>query len=195
MKSKMTYTINECVFDTFPELESDRLLFSEYTKTDASELFNIRTHPKVCEYLDSDTPQSPQDIEKRIELIQQAFKDKNGITWAIINKENNKLIGDFGIWKLDKQNFRGEIGYVLSPDYWGKGYMKEAMKTLIHFAFHTFNLNSLEANINPKNQNSRSILLKLGFKKEAYFRENYFYNGVFLDSEIYSLLKSDFNSK
>ena len=71
--------------------------------------------------------------------------------------------------------------------------MKEAIKTLIHFAFHTFNLNSLEANINPKNQNSRSILLKLGFQKEAYFRENYFYNGVFLDSEIYSLLKSDFN--
>ncbi|MDO6674612.1 GNAT family protein [Tenacibaculum sp. 1_MG-2023] len=191
----MTYAINESIFDTFPKLESDRLLFREYTMADASELFNVRTHPQVSKYLDSDVPQSPKDIEKRIALIQQAFKDKNGITWAITLKENNTLIGDFGIWRLDKQNFRGEIGYVLNPDYWGKGYMKEAMNTLIHFAFHTFNLHSLEANINPKNQNSRSILLKLGFKKEAYFRENYFYNGMFLDSEIYSLLKSDFNSK
>jgi len=32
----------------------------------------------------------------------------------------------------------------------------------------------------------------MGFQKEAYFRENYFYNGEYLDSEIYTLLKSDF---
>ena len=38
----------------------------------------------------------------------------------------------------------------------------------------------------------REILKKMGFQKEAYFRENYFYNGDFLDSEIYSLLKSGF---
>jgi len=35
-------------------------------------------------------------------------------------------------------------------------------------------------------------LLKIGFQKEAYFRENYFYNGAYLDSEIYSLLAKDF---
>lgn len=46
--------------------------------------------------------------------------------------------------------------------------------------------------INPGNHNFRAILKKMGFQQEAYFRENYFYNGAYLDSEIYALLSSDF---
>jgi ribosomal-protein-alanine N-acetyltransferase len=70
--------------------------------------------------------------------------------------------------------------------------MKEAIRATFNFGFKDFNLHSLEANINPGNQNSRGILTSMGFQKEAYFRENYFYNGEYLDSEIYTLLKSDF---
>lgn len=187
----MEHSINETVFEKFPELESERLLFTEYKKEDAASLRHIRSHPKVSKYMDSEIPKTTEDTAKRIQDIQQAFVDKKGITWAIREKETNALIGDFGIWKLDKQNCRGEIGYVLSPEYWGKGYMKESMNTLINFAFNTLNLHSLEANVNPENENSKKALLKLNFKQEAYFRENYYYNGKFLDSEIYSLLKSD----
>lgn len=187
----MMHSINETVFDKFPILESERLLFTKYKKEDAASLLYIRSHPKVSKYMDSKIPKTIEDTAKRIEGIQQAFSEKKGITWTIIDKETNTLIGDFGVWKLDRQNFRGEIGYVLSPDYWGKGYMKESMITLINFAFNTLNLHSLEANVNPENENSKKALLKLNFKQEAYFRENYYFNGKFLDSEIYSLLKSD----
>ncbi|WP_272148535.1 GNAT family N-acetyltransferase [Tenacibaculum aiptasiae] len=191
MKNNTEHIINETIFEKFPELESERLLFKEYQKEDAASLLYIRSHPKVSKYMDSEIPKTIEDTEKRIEDIQQAFSEKKGITWTIIDKNTNTLIGDFGIWKLDRQNFRGEIGYVLSPDYWGKGYMKESMVTLINFAFNTLNLHSLEANVNPENENSKRALLKFNFKKEAYFRENYYYNGKFLDSEIYSLLKTD----
>ena len=187
----MIHSINETVFEKFPGLESERLLFKEYKKEDAASLLYIRSHPKVSKYMDSEIPQAIEDTQKRIEDIQQAFSDKKGITWAIIDKKTKTLIGDFGIWRLDKQNFRGEIGYILNPDYWGKGYMKESMNTLFNFAFNTLNLHSLEANVNPANENSKKALLKFNFKQEAYFKENYYFNGQFLDSEIYSLLKSD----
>jgi ribosomal-protein-alanine N-acetyltransferase len=49
-------------------------------------------------------------------------------------------------------------------------------------------LHSVEANVNPGNIASASLLKKHGFVKEAYFKENYFFNGNFHDSEIYSLL-------
>lgn len=195
MKNKIMHSINELVFEKFPELESDRLLFRAYKKEDASNVLSIRSHPKVSKYLDSKILVTVEDSEKRIHTILQDFKDKKGITWAIIDKKTNKLIGDFGVWRIDKQNFRGEIGYILNPDYWGKGFMKESMTTLINFAFKTINLHSLEANVNPKNANSKNLLLKFNFKLEAYFRENYYFNGTFLDSEIYCLLKSDFNPK
>lgn len=183
--------INDVIFDVFPNLESERLQFRAYRNEDAARLLNIRSNALVSEFMDTTNPVKIEDSEQRIAKIQSSFNDKTGITWAIVEKPSNTLIGDFGIWRFDKDNSRGEIGYVLSPEYWGKGYMTESFTTLVNFAFNRLNLHSLEANVNPENENSKILLSKFGFKQEAYFRENYFHNGRFLDSEIYCLLKSD----
>ena len=183
--------INTRIFETFPELESERLIFRAYRKSDAKVLFCIRSHKDVSKYMDSAIPKSTTDTAHRIEGYTKAFQEKSGITWVIIEKSTNTQIGDFGIWRIDQQNSRGEIGYVLHPDFWSKGYMTEALNTIIRFGFDNINLHSYEANVNTENRNSKSLLLKFGFKLEALFRENFYYDGQFLDSEIYCLLKSD----
>ena len=66
--------------------------------------------------------------------------------------------------------------------------MSEAMKAVLQFGFNDMNLHSVEANINPLNKKSKKILELNGFVKEAYFTENYYSNGKFLDSEIYCLV-------
>jgi len=66
--------------------------------------------------------------------------------------------------------------------------MNEAIDMAIDYGFKELKFHSIEANINPNNIASRNLLLKKGFVKEAYFKENYYFNGKFLDSEIYSLL-------
>ncbi|OUS03536.1 hypothetical protein A9Q86_01085 [Flavobacteriales bacterium 33_180_T64] len=187
----MSTLINETIFDEFPELESERLYFRAYKKSDAQTLLNLRSHKDVSKHMDTKIPKHIEDSEKKIETYINAFNENKGITWAITEKTNNTHIGDFGIWRIDKQNARGEIGYILHPDYWGKAYMKETMDTIIHFAFNSLNLHGLDANVNVENMNSKKLLLKYGFKLEAYFRENYYFDGHFLDSEIYCLLKSD----
>ncbi len=189
----METQINELVFETFPELESERLFFRAYKKEDAKTLLNLRSHKDVSKYMDTTIPKHIEDTEKRIEDCLNAFNENRGITWAIIEKESNTLIGDFGIWRIDQQNSRGEIGYILHPNFWGKGYMSEAMNTLICFGFNDLNLHSFEANVNIENKSSKALLLNFGFKLEAYFRENFYYDGQFLDSEIYCLIKSDLN--
>ena len=185
--------INEHIFDTFPDLESDRLIFRAYKTEDAHALFNLRSHNSVSKYMDTVIPTRVEDTEKRIEGYLNSFNERKGVTWVIIEKESNNQIGDFGIWRIDRQNSRGEIGYILHPDFWGKGYMTETLNTLIHFGFNTINLHSYEANVNIENDNSKALLLKFGFKLEAHFRENFYYDGQFLDSEIYCLIKSDLN--
>lgn len=187
----MSALINEAVFNAFPELESERLLYRAYKITDASALLDIRSHAKVSQYLDATIPKQSADAQKRIEGYHNAFKNHEGITWAIIEKTSNTLIGDFGIWHIDKQHARGDIGYILHPNFWKNGYMSEAMHTLIRFGFHTINLHSFAANVNTKNNNSKALLLKFGFKLEAYFRESFYYDGQYLDSEIYCLIASD----
>ena len=127
--------INKSVFDVFPELESERLLFKAYTKKDAQTLLNLRSNKAISKYMDTTIPKRIEDTEQRIEGYIKAFKEEKGITWAIIEKENNTIIGDFAIHHIDKQNSRGEIGYILHPNFWGKGYMTEALTTLINFGF------------------------------------------------------------
>jgi ribosomal-protein-alanine N-acetyltransferase len=66
--------------------------------------------------------------------------------------------------------------------------MQEAMTVVLEYGFNTIKLHSVEANVNPNNTRSIQLLEKNGFVREAYHRENYYYNGHFLDSAIYSLI-------
>ena len=62
------------------------------------------------------------------------------------------------------------------------------MTSVLDYGFTTMLLHSVEANVNKDNAASMKLLAKNNFVREAYFKENYFYNGRFLDSVIYSLL-------
>jgi ribosomal-protein-alanine N-acetyltransferase len=184
--------VNETYFTTFPLLETERLVLRAATLEDAAALQSIRTNPEVMQYMDTFYHDALQVSKDFITYNIEGFANKKVIYWMIEEKASGKTIGDFSFWKIDSKHHRSEIGYTLDPNYWGKGYMKEAMLRLFSFGFKDFNLRSFEANINPKNDKSKRILLKLGFQKEAYFRENFFYNGEYLDSEIYCLLEKDF---
>ena len=159
---------------------------------DALNVQFIRSDEKVMNYMDSERHLTVQFSENFISENLKTYEQRNGIFWALTEKSSGKFIGDFAFWKIDKKNSRTEIGYSLSPEFWGQGYMKEAMIRILNFGFNDLKLHSIEANINPNNENSRRLLIKLGFKQEAYFRENYYYNGTYLDSEIYSLLQANF---
>lgn len=190
----MNLKINDAVFNDFPILESERLIFRAYKKSDASSILKIRFDKRVLKYMDTITPETLEDTENKIAEIEELFKSKKGIAWVIVEKKSNKLIGDFSFWRLDRLHNRGEIGYVLNPEFWGMGYMTETMNALIDFAFTKLKLHSIEANVNPENENSKRLLVSFGFKLEAHFRENYFFEGKYLDSLIYSLLQSDLKS-
>ena len=187
----MNKKINDKVFEKFPTLESERLIYREFEKSDAAELFLIRSDENVMNYMDSFKHCTIQDSEKLICGIQKSFNEKTGVNWAIIEKSTNELIGYFGFWRLINEHCRAEIGYALKPEFWGKGFMKETINRLVDFGFNDLKIHSIEANVNPKNENSIQLLMKLGFKKEAYFRENYLFNDKFIDSMIYSLLETD----
>ena len=184
--------INETWFTNFPQLETERLLLRAATLEDAMTLQRIRTNPEVMKYMDTFVHDSLQISRDFITYNLDAYANKKVIYWMLEEKASGKTIGDFSFWKIDEKHHRAEIGYTLDPDFWGNSYMKEAMLRLFSFGFKDLNLHSFEANVNPKNENSKKILLRLGFQKEAYFRESYFYNGVYLDSEIYCLLEKDF---
>jgi ribosomal-protein-alanine N-acetyltransferase len=190
----MNTRIDKKVFKTFPQLESKRLLFRKIIMKDAKDIHFIRSNEVVMEFMDVWRTKSISDAKKLIRNIHEDYKNEKGISWGIIEKRTKNFMGYIGIIRMQPQHCRGEVGYALKPQYWGIGFMSEALRTVTDFGFNEMRLHSIEANVNPKNQNSKKLLERMGFKKEAYFRENYLCDGKFLDSVIYSLLQKDLNS-
>ena len=187
--------INQKYFEKFPQLQTERLLLRKLELKDAAHLQKIRSNDLVMAYMDSDLHRDVKASEAFIASNLESYEQNNGFFWAITAVGAGSFLGDIILRKIDRTNARAEIGYTLKPEFWGRGYMKEAMRAVINFGFKELQLHSIEANINPANKTSRGLLLKMGFVKEAYFRENYYYDGKFLDSEIYSLLEKDFEQQ
>lgn len=185
----MNIQINDAVFEAFPSLESTRLMFKEFEKSASPALFELRSNPKAMRYMDSYPYKTIQDAVLSIEQSKIDFQEKKGLNWAIFEKETNQFIGYFGFWRFFRHNCRGEIGYALHPNFWGKGYMNETIKTMLPFAFEVFGLHSIAANVNPQNTSSIRLLEKNNFVQEAHFKEDYFFDGQYIDSLIFSLLE------
>lgn len=178
----------EVNFDPFPILSTERLILRQITENDINDFFILRSDSRVMQYIDRPLAESTDDALKLIQLITDLLSNNEGITWGIVLKSDPRLIGTIGLWRIIKEHFRAEIGYLLHPDLQRKGIMQEAFVPILNYGFRTMKLHSIEATVNPENSASIKILEKNNFMREAYFKENYFYTGNFLDSAVYSLL-------
>lgn len=176
--------------NNFPEIKTERLILRKIWLADAPEILKLRSDENVMRYIDKERAVTIADAETFINRILQSLNINDGITWAIAFKENPEiLIGTIGFWRLIKEHDRAEIGYMLNPALWKRGIMKEALAEVIKTGFQYLKLHSIEAHINPENEASARILLSTGFVKEAHFKENFFYNGIYRDTAIYSKLQ------
>ena len=175
-------------FSIFPVLSTKRLLLRQVTKTDANEVFGLRSDINVMKYIDRPMAKTIDDAINYIQKIENGITNNDYIAWALILKENNTLIGIISFHRIEKENYRAEIGYILAANFHRKGLMQEAVTAILDYGFNTMKLHSVEAVINPANNISAKLLEKNGFIREAYFKENFHFNGKFLDSAIYSLL-------
>jgi ribosomal-protein-alanine N-acetyltransferase len=185
--------IDYSIFDSFPVLESERLLLRRFTLDDTDLMFNVYSDARANNFIGRDPVKTHQEIVDKIKLINDSFDNQDGISWAITLKPFDKYIGTVGLWKLFKEHHRAEIGYRLDYELWNKGIMSEAIQLVKDFGFNKMKLHSIEANTDKNNIASHKVLAKNGFVKEAHFKENWFYNGEFLDSVIYCIINPNDN--
>ena len=173
---------------TFPVLTTARLVLREVHSDDASDLFALRSDQRVMEHLGRPRATTLQDAHDLIARILHDRNENDGITWAITQKGDDRMIGTIGFYRLMKEHFRAEIGYLLHPDHWRKGIMGEAIDAAVACGFDRLKFHSIEAVTDPANTASNRLLEKHGFVREGLFRENYFWNGKFYDSAVWSKL-------
>ena len=176
-------------FTPFPNLETKRLVLRRVDQNDVAEILALRSDPDTMKFIPRPILKSIEEASEHIKTIDTKLEANEGVNWAITFKEDSKLIGIIGHYRIKPEHFRAEIGYMLLPNFHGKGIISEAVNEVINYGFNVMGLNSIEAIIDPKNTASEKVLQKTGFIKEAHLLENEFFEGRFLDKVIYSILK------
>jgi ribosomal-protein-alanine N-acetyltransferase len=140
------------------------------------------------QYIGVPLAKSVDEIEILVRKTKEQAVNNEGAAWALTLKNDGRMIGIAAYRKLVKEHYRGEIGYALHPSFRGMNLMYEALGAVIAYGFHTLGLHSIEANVDKENAASIKLLERLHFLREAHFRENYYFEGKFIDSVIYSLV-------
>lgn len=176
-------------FLPFPNLETDRLNLRRIVKEDAAAILQLRGDAENMKFIPRPLAKTDADALEHLAVIDAKIENNEGINWAIELKSTGEFVGIIGHYRLKPENFRAEIGYMILPEFHGNGIITEAIRATVNYGFDIMNLHSIEAIIDPKNLASEKVLQKNGFVKEAHILENEFYDGRFLDTVIYSLLK------
>jgi ribosomal-protein-alanine N-acetyltransferase len=178
------------IFERLPIIETERLRLRNFRVEDAEEYFYYHS---ICEISDGYDwrPDTVSEAEEDINATIEDYKTMESIRWAIVEKGNDKIIGDCGIIT---DGYKGEFNYMLSKLFWGKGIMTETLNAVASVCFEETNLQRLQALTLPENQPSNNLLKRLGYTKEGTLRK-YGYNtvtGKLVDLNMWSLLREEY---
>ncbi|EJN99320.1 GNAT family N-acetyltransferase [Oenococcus oeni] len=131
-----------------------------------------------------------------IEFINYA-REKNAkyqlLELAII--AGNQPIGMIDLHSIDRDDRRAEVGYWMFSKYQGKGIMTESLKRLLSIAFDELDLNKIIVMADSKNEKSRAIPQRLGFRQEGTLKEEIFMNKQFRDLDVFAITTSEYKIK
>lgn len=181
-------------------LKGERLYLREPQWNDYRQWANLRE--KSRDFL---TPWEPtwreDELEKtsfRVRLRHYSEESRNGHSWTLFlfRKSDKVLLGGITIGNIRRgvgQN--AMIGYWCGAPHAGQGYMYDALKLVIPFAFGELRLHRLEAACIPSNLRSVRLLEKAGFSLEGTLRSYLKINGLWQDHLLYGLIEDDERSR
>jgi RimJ/RimL family protein N-acetyltransferase len=145
-------------------LTSERLGFRTWTPDDLPLALGLWGDPEVTRLIDARGCLSEDDVRQRLarEIATQAGEGLQ--YWPIFLLEGGEHVGCCGLRPYDRARRILEIGFHVRRAMWGRGYASEAARAVIAHAFGALGAAALFAGHNPKNEDSRRLLLKLGFR-------------------------------
>lgn len=136
----------------FPELLTNRLLLRKLEPADAVRIYELRTDPRVNEYIDRPPTESVEEGLRFIHRINISVSEGDCLYWAIVPKQEQDLIGTICLWNWNKAAQLAEVGFELLPAWQGNGFMHEALHRIIGYAFEQLPLTQIDAWVHPQNK-------------------------------------------
>jgi [ribosomal protein S5]-alanine N-acetyltransferase len=178
-------------WERLPTIDASRVSLRWISAKDTDAFFAIYSHPEVMRYWSTPPLADREAASNLIEKIHEDWKRRIILKWGIALRSDDQLIGSITLFNLSFPHHRAEIGYALAHEYWGHGYMNEALMALLKYAFESLDLHRIEADVDPRNDASIRTLEKLGFQREGILRERWQINGGIQDALFYGLLRHE----
>ena len=191
MKILETYNGKE-----LPKVETDRLVLRQRTIDDVPDMFAYVSLENVAYPAGLPPIATLEDEYDYFEnrYYQNLEKANLPSGYGITVKGSDHIIGSCDFNHRHEDDVF-EIGYMLHPDYWGKGIMSEAVGALIEVGFTLLNLHKVEIVCYGSNKQSQRVAEKLGFTLEARIRDRKDTQGNRCDDLAYGLLKSEWEER
>lgn len=163
-------------------LRGNKVFLKPLEKEDSKLLHEYTKEKELNEY--SGPYNSSESLEKANEYVEKCnekMKNGEGYFFGIFSKDNI-LVGSIGLFNINMEKKSGEVGFWTAKEYWGNGFMSEALNLVLNFSFDELEIIKILAAFHEKNIGSKKILLKNGFNEESVDKE---YSEI-----VYSKLKN-----
>ncbi|MDX2453495.1 GNAT family N-acetyltransferase [Desulfosarcina sp.] len=171
-------------------LKTERIGFRKWAENDLDLAVGLWSDIEVTKRIDARGKLSREQIADRF-VKEIAVEREWGVQyWPVFLLKNDDHIGVCGLRPYDSPNNIFEIGFHLRSDLWRKGYATEAARAIIRYAFADLKLGGLFAGHHPKNEASRLLLIKLGFR----YTHDEYYEPTGLQHPSYLMEAADYAS-
>jgi len=174
------------------KIETKRLMLRPVEERDADAIFRYLNDPDVTYNLLGHSLTREETLSMIAKWI-DAFENRTAFTMGVTKKEDNVVMGICALLRVSWEHLHAELVYWLGKEYWGKGYMTEAVQAMLNFGFKHLGLERIEAGCFTRNTASRRVLEKVGFKYEGCARHKYFKDGEFLDEYRFAILRQEYS--
>jgi len=174
-------------------LKSDRLIIRDYKETDLNDMHRLWSDKKAMYYLDDILCNSIEDTKK---YLNNGLTNADGHYFCICDKMTGNYMGSIGYTITDDTPLGkiAHMGYMLLPEHHGKGYMPEAVKKVIEFAFWEDDCIRITTGCHKENEASRKVMERAGFRREGERIKAAYHDGVMKDRWEYAINKDEFNN-
>ncbi len=157
--------MKDSIYPQMKIIENNKYILRPICLEDATSMFEYYSQERVVRYLPIKVHKSIAETKRFIKkYFIENYKNGHISHWAIIDKTNNKLIGNAGLNNISMKDKQGEIGICINPIYWGNDIASQITKISLNYGFKYLNLEKIIAITYEDNPSTKKSLESLGFK-------------------------------
>lgn len=175
------------------EIYGEKVMLSEISANDLDFICRIECDEDLWYFEESVESDEQVVREKYLHKISEDSQS-NSLDFIVSLKVDDQMvpIGLAQIWSYIEHRKSWEIGFAIIPEYCGHGYGTESAKLLLGFAFEQLDAHKVVGMCNANNIRSATLMMHIGMRQEAVFKEELLWHDQWTDQYYFSILEREF---